>query len=294
MSLVSEPRRDYFKDWAIPGPRPVGFGESDLSDLVSDSVSEGVSLDALSGHFRIFQLKNGHRYSTDDVLTAWYASISAPAPRKILDLGSGIGTVALFLAWKFAGAHVTTVEAQAESYELAKRSVAFNGLSDRVTLRHEDFRESVWDTYGPFDLITGTPPYFAVGAGSAGNHPQKNACRFETRGTIADYAITAAKLLAPGGVFVCVFPDDPEFQRGRALTAAREADLVVVRSRAVVLKEGNAPLLKLFMMMKTSDLPGDYVQRSWSEPDLMIRQHDGRVSSEYLAIKLSMGLPPTE
>jgi hypothetical protein len=30
----------------------------------------GESLDALSGHFRILQLRRGHRFSTDDVLTA--------------------------------------------------------------------------------------------------------------------------------------------------------------------------------------------------------------------------------
>jgi len=34
-------------------------------------VPDDESLDAISGHFRLFQLKRGHRFSTDDVLTAW-------------------------------------------------------------------------------------------------------------------------------------------------------------------------------------------------------------------------------
>ena len=39
------------------------------------------TLDALSGHFRIYQLRRGHRFSTDDLLTAWYGTSAAPDPR---------------------------------------------------------------------------------------------------------------------------------------------------------------------------------------------------------------------
>jgi len=53
----------HFKGWAKPGPVPPGA----LSPPV---VPDDETLDAISGHFRIFQLKAGHRFSTDDVLTA--------------------------------------------------------------------------------------------------------------------------------------------------------------------------------------------------------------------------------
>ena len=69
------------------------------------------TLDAISGHFRIFQLRRGHRFSTDDVLTAWYGTTWAPSPSSVLDLGSGIGSVATIAAWRLPGARLVTIEA---------------------------------------------------------------------------------------------------------------------------------------------------------------------------------------
>ena len=57
------------------------------------------TLDAVSGHFRLYQLAHGHRFSTDDVLVAWYATENSPQANRILDLGSGIGSVALMVAF---------------------------------------------------------------------------------------------------------------------------------------------------------------------------------------------------
>ena len=58
----------FFKGWAKPGPIPPG------ATAGSPGVAEGETLDAISGHYRLLQLKNGHRFSTDDVLTAWYGT----------------------------------------------------------------------------------------------------------------------------------------------------------------------------------------------------------------------------
>ena len=66
------------------------------------AVEPGETLDAISGHFRIFQLENGHRFSTDDVLTAWYGTSWCPSARTVLDLGSGAG-IDVFLAAKAVG-----------------------------------------------------------------------------------------------------------------------------------------------------------------------------------------------
>jgi hypothetical protein len=86
------------------------------------------TLDAISGHFRLFQLRDGHRFSTDDILTAWYGTSWCPTARTALDLGSGIGTVGMICAWRLPGANFVTVEAQAESVALARKSARYNGL----------------------------------------------------------------------------------------------------------------------------------------------------------------------
>jgi tRNA1(Val) A37 N6-methylase TrmN6 len=259
----------------------------------SPQLEPGESLDSISGHFRIFQLTRGHRFSTDDILTAWYGTSWAPRVEMALDLGSGIGTVACIAAWRLPAARFVTVEAQAESARLARKTAAWNGLLDRFDIREGDFRDkTVIAEQERFDLVLGSPPYFPVGAGVQGDHPQKIACRFETRGNIADYCQTAARHLAPGAVFACVFPVFPPDQRARAQKAAKDAELTIVRWRPVVLREGNQPLIGLFLMMRSADLPEWMRGEGWAEPELIIRRADGSIHPEYSAVKLSFGFPP--
>lgn len=272
-----------FKGWRKPGPVPPGA-------LAPPDVPATETLDAISGHFRIFQLRDGHRFSTDDVLTAWYGTAWAPRADAVLDLGSGIGSVGMIAAWRLPGARFVTVEAQPDSVRLARKSAVYNGLIDRYEVREGDFRQpGVLRQGEQFDLVLGSPPYFPVGTGIEGDHPQKVACRFELRGDIADYARTASARLAPGGSFACVFPED---QRMRIESAARAAELTVVRRRPVVFRQGEPPVIGLFGMMRAADLPERMRQRTWVEPPLVIRAADGSVHPEYAAVKLSIGFPP--
>ena len=273
----------HFKGWAKPGPIPPGASRP--TDVPVDE-----SLDAIAGHFRIFQLRHGHRFSTDDVLTAWYGTSWVPSARTVLDLGSGIGSVGMIAAWRLPGARFVTIEAQEESVRLARKSAEYNGLTDRYDIRHADFRDpAVLPDTERFDLVLGSPPYFPPGTGIEGDHPQKIACRFELRGDVADYARVAAAHLAPGGLFACVFPDE---QRDRVERAARDAALTIVRRRPVVFREGEPPLVGLFAMVTSSDLPDRMREQTWVEPPLIIRRADGSVHAEYSAVKLSIGFPP--
>src|SRR5947207_15685061 len=105
-----------FKGWAKPGPIPPGAKGH------GPEPGPGESLDAISGYFRLFQFKKGHRFSTDDVLVAWYGTSWCPSARTVLDLGSGLGTVGMMAAWRLQGARFVTIEAQEESVRLARKS----------------------------------------------------------------------------------------------------------------------------------------------------------------------------
>lgn len=276
-----------FKGWTKPGPIPPGAKEQ------GTVAAAGESLDGISGHFRLFQLEKGHRFSTDDVLTAWYGTTWCPTAQTVLDLGSGIGTVAMIAAWRLPSARFVTVEAQTESVALAKKSAAWNGLQERFDIRTGDFRDpAALRADEKFDLVLGSPPYFPLGSGVEGDHPQKIACRFEVRGNIADYCKTAAEHLAPAGWFACVFPVNPDAQNDRVRDAAKQSGLTIVRWRPVTLREGERPLLGLFAMVRSSDLPESMRERTWTEPELIIRTKAGEVHPEYRALKMSFGFPP--
>ena len=274
----------HFKGWAKPGNIPPGLGD--------DVVAATETLDAISGHFRLFQLRAGHRFSTDDILTAWYGTSWCPTARTALDLGSGIGTVGMICAWRLPGAKFVTVEAQSDSVALARKSARYNGLEARYDIRAGDFRdEKIFRADEQFDLVTGSPPYWPLADGLQSDHPQKVACRFEVRGSIADYCATAAQRLARGGFFACVFPHEPA-QLARVEAAAKNSNLVIVRKRPVVFREGDPALIALFGMMRAEDLPEWFRGQTWVEPELIIRTRDGKIHPEYSAVKLAIGFPP--
>ncbi|MBP1772479.1 MAG: hypothetical protein H6P99_1642 [Holophagaceae bacterium] len=272
-----------YKGWTRPGPTPPG----------GVAVEPGETLDGLCGRWRIFQLEKGNRFSVDDLVTAWYGTTWCPRADRIADLGSGIGSVALLAAWRCPGAIVHTVEAQEQSFRLAQKSIRYNGQESRVFPRLGDLRDpGLFDGEAPFDLVLGTPPYWPEGHRLPAAHPQSVPARLEVRGSIADYAQAAARLLAPGGCFACVFPND---QRDRALAALAAADLLCLHRREVVFKDGEPYGLDVFAAARRQDLPEDFATRAQCpevEPPVLIRRADGTVDPAIARIRLAVGFPP--
>ncbi len=282
-----------FRGWTRPGPRPSAW-----PDLVA---GDDETLDYIAGHTRIFQYKRGHRFSVDDVLCAWFATVHAPRVERALDIGSGIGSVALTVAWRLPGARLATIEAQEISIALAKKSIALNSLDDRITpylgdLRDVELLQRVCAAHGPFDLVTGSPPYWPVGAALAADHPQAVPARLEVRGDVSDYARAASSVLAPGGMFVCVHQ---AAQHERVMSALRDAGLAPIFVRMVRFREDASAAesgIGLYATCRAVDVPRAFAEgrpgKPHQEPDLILRARDGRVHPSYAAIRLSYGFPP--
>ena len=261
----------------IPGE----IGPSSYSNFLRGlpAVVNDTTLDILAGDWRIFQLRTGHRFSADDLLTAWTAIHANPAAGQLLDLGAGVGSVGLLALWKLPAAqHLTMVEVQAVSHALACRTVAYNGLTERVTLHHQDLRS--WPG-GRFDLVTASPPYIPVGHGVQPQHPQKATARFELHGDIFDYCQAAARSLTAHGLFCfCHAADD-----ARPEHAIRQAGLTLVRRQEVYFRASLPPRMGLFTCA-WEGLRAD-------PPALVIRDLAGRWTAEYLALRAEMGAPAT-
>ena len=206
--------------------------------------ADELTSDAITASFRLVQRRRGHRFSVDDLATAWEAARAAPGAPSFLDLGCGVGSVLLMVAWRLPEARGFGVEAQEISFELARRNVRDNGLAERVSLLHGDLREVTRDwPHGPFDLVTGTPPYLPIGTASASPDPQRAAARIELRGGVEDYLAAAARVLAPSGVVVvCADGRAPE----RVVRGAAAAELVPVRRLDIVPRAGRATLFSVW------------------------------------------------
>lgn len=256
--------------------------ESRRQDLCRE-LGEEVTLDALTGDFKIFQRKRGHRYSTDDLLTAWYAATLCPSAPSQLDLGTGIGSVGLSCLWKHRTRRLVGIEAQAVSFRLLRENVWANEAEDEVELIHGDLRELAAIEPKSFALVTGSPPYFGPGAGIVPADSQKAHARFELRGDIRDYCRAAERALAPGGTLIFCFPTP---QLARALAACAEHDLAVLRRREVVPKADLPALFSLFACQRRAEA----VAQPQLEPPLVVRIATGERTRQMDDIRAFFGM----
>ncbi len=240
--------------------------------------------DRLTSRLRIIQKRHGHRAATDDTLLAWAAARACPGAIRVLDLGSGKGTVAMLLLQRLPRCRVIGVEALEVSHDLAVRNALLNALADRWEPRLGDLRDpSVLAGEAPFDLVTGAPPFMPAGSGVLPGDAQRAAGRFELRGGVQEYAQTAARHLAPGGKLVLLM-DGLERSRTRVVQALEVSGLF---PRTVVAVRPRPDRNPIYRILEASPEPGQAAEES-----LCIRSGShSRFSREYEAIRREMDCP---
>ena len=273
--------------WQAPGPLPAG--NQDRDELWP---AAGEDLCFLSGEWRIFQRLKGHRWSLDDLVTAWCAleTVRDVDVTRAMDLGCGIGSVLMMTAWRLPTTPCVGIEAQDVSVDLARRSIAYNGIESHVHVRRGDLRDPSMTPEGPiYDLVTGTPPYIPIGHGSVSEHPQCGPCRHEFRGGIEDYCDAAARLMSPSGRFVTCAGGG---QTQRTETAAEAAGLQITRRRDIIPIEGRDCLFSVYSMVHDRREPGPLRLACQVEEPLIVRDGSGARTPGYVHIREAMGMPP--
>ncbi|MCM1184790.1 MAG: tRNA1(Val) (adenine(37)-N6)-methyltransferase [Roseburia sp.] len=153
--------------------------------------------------YRIIQNPEKFCFGMDAVLLSGFAQVRAG--ETVLDMGTGTGIIPILLEAKTDAAHITALEIQEESADMASRSVRLNGLTDKIDVVVGDIKEA--DALFPaasFDVITCNPPYMIRQHGLANPDAPKAIARHEILCTFEDVARSAAKLLRPGGKFFLV------------------------------------------------------------------------------------------
>lgn len=153
--------------------------------------------------YRIIQNPKKFCFGMDAVLLTGFAK--AGKDDFLLDLGTGTGIIPLLMEAKYHCAHLVGLEIQEESADMAMRSVALNGLQEKIEIVTGDIKEAdrIFKS-ASFDCITCNPPYMIGQHGITNPNDSKAIARHEICCTFEDIATQAAKLLKPGGHFFLV------------------------------------------------------------------------------------------
>ncbi len=170
------------KEWLLPGER--------LDELHRNGYS-------------IIQDPRRFCFGMDAVLLSGFARVKEG--EKVLDLGSGNGIIPILLEAKTKGEHFTGLEIQEANVEMARRSVAYNGLQEKITMVQGDIKDAS-KLFGAssFQVITCNPPYMTGNHGLTNENEAKAIARHEILCTLEDVVSQAAKVLVPGGRFYLV------------------------------------------------------------------------------------------
>ena len=137
-------------------------------------------------------------FGIDAVILSGFAEVKKG--EKVMDLCTGTGIIPILLEAKTEGSHFTGLEIQAESAEMAGRSVLLNDLGDKVKIDQGDVRNTE-ELYraSSFDVVTVNPPYMNDGGGLKNEFSPKTIARHEVLCSLDDVVKASRRLLVPQG-----------------------------------------------------------------------------------------------
>ena len=207
------------------------------------------------------------KVGTDGILLgAWAPGEQA---RRVLDIGSGSGLIALMLAQRSrSDCHIDGVELDSDAVIQARENVASSPWADRVTITESAVQGYQAD---PYDLIVSNPPYFV--AGQSFSDPARAMARHT--GALDSHALLAAcdRLLAPNGEVALVLPTA---MADEILCISADYDLHGICYTAVITREGkeaNRVLLRLGRGLNRCE-----------RGDIVIHSADGAYSDRYIQL----------
>ncbi|MBE5965743.1 MAG: tRNA1(Val) (adenine(37)-N6)-methyltransferase [Lachnospiraceae bacterium] len=173
-------------------------------EKAKEYLKPGERLDSLHRKdYQIIQNVNKFCFGMDAVLLSGFARVNPG--EQVLDLGTGTGIIPILLEAKTEGKHFTGLEIQAESADMAKRSVRINYLEDKIDIVVGDIKEAS-SVFGraSFDVVTCNPPYMHNHHGLVNPDQAKAIARHEILCTLEDVVREASRVLRPNGRFYMV------------------------------------------------------------------------------------------
>ena len=151
-------------------------------------------------YFSIMQDRCGMKVGADGVLLgAW-----AAGGRRLLDIGTGTGLVALMMAQRFPHAEIDAIDIDSDACQQATENVASSPFSGRVQVHHCSLQE--FECSLPYDAIVSNPPFFVDSLKNPDT--KRSLARHTDTLPFADLFAAAKRLLADDGYLSIVIPTE--------------------------------------------------------------------------------------
>lgn len=204
--------------------------------------------------------------TTDSMLLAGIVKLERNA--RVLDLGSGCGTLGVLLCARNDSCTVTGVEISMDAHHAAEENIRRNSLQSRLSSVCADIR-SIPQTIqaGSFDICVSNPPYFTGGFPAAGDSRTRNDATCPPDALCS----AAAKALRWGGYLHLVHKPD---KLAQLCTCATQAGLEP-KELTLVRHTKDSPISLILLRCKKGAKPGLTVT------ELTLREPDGTLTAQY-------------
>lgn len=223
--------------------------------------------DFIFKQFAIRQDRCAMKVGTDGVLLGAWADMTGC--RKILDIGTGTGLIAIMAAQRCPDVRITGIEIDRDAAEQASQNASDSPWGDRISIINADIRQFHSDD--TYDAILSNPPYFSRALHSPDGG--RNSARHDDSLSFPELTNASARLLSPQGVLHVIIPSEsvPAFTG-----AAATSGLQLHRISQVITRCGKAPKRTMLSF-------GKYFSEVISE-ELAIAGDDGNETREYVRL----------
>lgn len=166
---------------AKSAPETLGARDAALADVSCDTLFDG--------RVELLQPRSGYRVNVDSLLLAAFCVVGR-APKRVVDLGAGVGAVSLALHHWQVGRHYALLEQSSELAALSAHNLSRAGASHEVHVH--DVAESLPGALGSADLVVCNPPFFLPEENRISPIAAKQPARF---GTCEPFLRATAQLL---------------------------------------------------------------------------------------------------
>lgn len=203
-----------------------------------EQLPNGFTLELAEGAFPL---------STDSMVLAHFTKL--PANARVLDLGSGCGTLGLLLCASHHRCHVTGIEIDPIAHQAALENIRRNDLSHRMESICADLKQLAQVVSpGAFSCCVSNPPYFASGPASR----TTPLARREDLCSLSDLIRAAALALKYGGDFFLVHRPD----RLAEIISIGSRHMLETKRICLVRHKPDSPFSLVLLQLRKGGKPG--------------------------------------